>query len=229
VRFPRTIVGEKHVAAEEIRTGALGLLVEGGLFYALPLFGLSLLLVVEGRKRIPLTIGLVGFVLGYGLVGELYPLLGDSLPVGEQGFRLLAAVLIAGISVSVAEMAMRFLAAGLVYIVITNLIASGQRFDIDLEGDAFLSGVLTLIAFFLSFGFRRLIPALMAGLVGTLGMMLYVYIMLGWPVERLNGVDAPDAYLAFIGMLVSAYLQWQHLQRKREQEEEPEVEKEYIF
>jgi hypothetical protein len=229
VRFPRTIVGEKHVAAEEIRTGALGLLVEGGLFYALPLFGLSLLLVVEGRKRIPLTIGLVGFVLGYGLVGELYPLLGDSLPVGEQGFRLLAAVLIAGISVSVAEMAMRFLAAGLVYIVITNLIASGQRFDIDLEGDAFLSGVLTLIAFFLSFGFRRLIPALMAGLVGTLGMLLSAYIMLDWPVERLNGVDAPDAYLAFIGMLVSAYLQWQHLQRKREQEEEPEVEKEYIF
>ncbi|MBL6733467.1 MAG: hypothetical protein ISP84_02855 [Candidatus Poseidonia sp.] len=217
------------MGAQDVGTGALDLLVEGGLFYALPLFGISLLLVVEGRKRIPLTIGLVGFVLGFGLVGELYPLLSDSLPVGEQGFRLLAAVLIAGISVSVAEMAMRFLAAGLVYIVITNLIASGQRFDIDLEGDAFLSGVLTLIAFFLSFGFRRLIPALMAGLVGTLGMMLSVYIMLGWPVERLNGVDAPDAYLAFIGMLVSAYLQWKHLQRKRERDEEPEVEKEYIF
>lgn len=217
------------MGAQDVGTGALDLLVDGGLFYALPLFGISLLLVVEGRKRIPLTIGLVGFVLGFGLVGELYPLLSDSLPVGEQGFRLLAAVLIAGISVSVAEMAMRFLAAGLVYIVITNLIASGQRFDIDLEGDAFLSGVLTLIAFFLSFGFRRLIPALMAGLVGTLGMMLSVYIMLGWPVERLNGVDAPDAYLAFIGMLVSAYLQWKHLQRKRERDEEPEVEKEYIF
>lgn len=217
------------MAAEEIRTGALDLLVEGGLFYALPLFGLSLLLVLEGRKRIPLTIGLVGFVLGFGLVGELYPLLGDSLPVGEQGFRLLAAVLIAGISVSVAEMAMRFLAAGLVYIVITNLIASGQRFDIDLEGDAFLSGVLTLIAFFLSFGFRRLIPALMAGLVGTLGMLLSAYIMLGWPVERLNGVDAPDAYLAFIGMLVSAYLQWKQIKRERAKEMEPVVEKEYVF
>ena len=217
------------MATEDIGNDALGILVDGGLLYAAPMFGLSLLLVVEGRKRIPLTIGLVGFVLGFGLVGSLYPLLGSSPPLGEQAFRFLAAVVIAGVSVSVAQMAMRFLAAGLVYVVITNLIANGKRFDIDLEGDAFLSGILTLIAFFLSFGFRRLVPALMAGLVGTLGMMLAVYIAVGWPVERLNGVDAPDAYFAFIGMFVSAYLQWKQIQRKREEEEEPEVEKEYIF
>ena len=217
------------MATEDIGNDALGILVDGGLLYAAPMFGLSLLLVVEGRKRIPLTIGLVGFVLGFGLVGSLYPLLGPSPPLEEQAFRFVAAVAIAGVSVSVAQMAMRFLAAGLVYVVITNLIANGKRFDIDLEGDAFLSGILTLIAFFLSFGFRRLVPALMAGLVGTLGMMLAVYIALGWPVERLNGVDAPDAYFAFIGMFVSAYLQWKQVQRKREEEEEPEVEKEYIF
>jgi len=217
------------MATEDIGNDALGILVDGGLLYAAPMFGLSLLLVVEGRKRIPLTIGLVGFVLGFGLVGSLYPLLGSSPPLGEQAFRFLAAVVIAGVSVSVAQMAMRFLAAGLVYVVITNLIANGKRFDIDLEGDAFLSGILTLIAFFLSFGFRRLVPALMAGLVGTLGMMLAVYIALGWPVERLNGVDAPDAYFAFIGMFVSAYLQWKQIQRKREEEEEPGMEKEYIF
>ena len=217
------------MATEDIGNDALGILVDGGLLYAAPMFGLSLLLVVEGRKRIPLTIGLVGFVLGFGLVGSLYPLLGSSPPLEEQAFRFVAAVAIAGVSVSVAQMAMRFLAAGLVYVVITNLIANGKRFDIDLEGDAFLSGVLTLTAFFLSFGFRRLVPALMAGLVGTLGMMLGVYIALGWPVERLNGVDAPDAYFAFIGMLVSAYLQLKQIQRKWEEEEEPEVEKDYIF
>ena len=217
------------MATEDIGNDALGILVDGGLLYAAPMFGLSLLLVVEGHKRIPLTIGLVGFVLGFGLVGSLYPLLGSSPPLGEQAFRFLAAMVIAGVSVSVAQMAMRFLAAGLVYVVITNLIANGKRFDIDLEGDAFLSGILTLIAFFLSFGFRRLVPALMAGLVGTLGMMLAVYIALGWPVERLNGVDAPDAYFAFIGMFVSAYLQWKQIQRKREEEEEPGMEKEYIF
>jgi len=171
----------------------------------------------------------VGFLLAYSMVGPLYDWLGADLPMTQSMFQLIAAVVVAVISVSVAEMAMRFLAAGLVYVVITNLIASGRQFDIDLEGDAFLSGVLTLLAFFLSFGFRRLIPALMAGLVGTLGMMLSVYVVLGWPVGRLNGVDAPDAYLAFVGMLASAYLQWKHIKSEREKEMEPEVEKEYIF
>jgi hypothetical protein len=60
-------------------------------------------------------------------------------------------------------------------------------------------------------------------------MMLSVYVVLGWPVGRLNGVDAPDAYLAFVGMLASAYLQWKHIKSEREKEMEPEVEKEYIF
>lgn len=214
---------------EDIGTDALTMVSEGGLLYAAPLFLLSLLMVIEGRKRIPLTVGLVGFVLGFGMVGSLYQYLGSDPPVTEQVFRIVAAIAVGVVSVSVAEMAMRFLAAGLVFIVVTNLIENGRQYNIDLEGDAFLSGILTLIAFFLSFSFRRLVPALMAGLVGTLGMMLAVYVTMGWPVERLNGVDAPDAYLAFVGMLISALLQWRQIKQEREKEREPEPEKEYIF
>lgn len=208
---------------------ALSVVTEGGLVYAIPLFVLSLVLVIEGRKRIPLTVGLVGFVLGFGMVGPLYAYLGDAPPVSEQVFRVVAALAIGVVSVSVAEMAMRFMAAGLVFITITNLIENGENYGYDLEGDAFLSGVLTLIAFFLSISFRRLVPALMAGLVGTLGMMLALYVALDWPVERLNGVDAPDAYLAFVGMLVSVMLQWRQMQQERAAEREPEPEKEYVF
>ncbi|MGB1588454.1 MAG: hypothetical protein ACPHJD_06535 [Poseidonia sp.] len=213
----------------EVANDALGLMVSGGWLYAIPLFVLSLLMVVEGRKRIPMTVGLVGFFLAFGMIGPLYSLLGDDPAVGEGLFRLAGAALVGVVCVSIAEMSMRFLAAGLVYIVITNLIAGGKNVGVDLEGDAFLSGVLTLLAFLFSFAFRRLVPALMAGLVGTLGMMLALYIFLGWPVERLNGVDAPDAYLALVGMVVSAYLQLKHIKEQREKETEPEVEKEYIF
>ena len=83
----------------------------------------------------------------------------------------------------------------MVFIIITNLIENGENYGYDLEGDAFLSGILTLIAFFLSMSFRRLVPALMAGLVGTLGMMLAVYVADRPDVGRLDGVHAPDAYL----------------------------------
>ena len=211
----------------ELGTSVIDQIVAGGLLYAAPLFVISLLLFVEGSKRIPMTVGLVGFVVGFGLVGQLYGVLGDTPPVSETQFRFLAALAIGVISVSVAQASMRVLAAALVFIIITNLIKAGTQFDVDFEGDAFLSGMLTLVAFVLSMSFRRLVPALMAGLVGTLGMMLAVYVAVGWDVARLDGVSAPDAYLSLVGMALSPYIQWQTMKNK--EEEGAQAEKEYIF
>ena len=173
-----------------------------------------------------MTVGIVGFVLGFGLVGEVYSSLGNDLPVTESQFRFIAAVAIGVVSVSVAQMSMRFLAAGLVFLIITNLIEAGDQFNIDFEGDTILSGVLTLAAFFLSLSFRRLVPALMAGFVGTLGMMLALYISLGWDVARLDGVTAPDAYLALAGMMLSMFVQ---RRTGKNENEEAFDEKEYDF
>lgn len=211
----------------ELGTSVIDQIVAGGLLFAAPLFVISLLLFVEGSKRIPMTVGLVGFVVGFGLVGQLYGVLGDTPPVSETQFRFLAALAVGVISVSVAQASMRVLAAALVFIIITNLIKAGTQFDVDFEGDAFLSGMLTLVAFVLSMSFRRLVPALMAGLVGTLGMMLAVYVAVGWDVARLDGVSAPDAYLSLVGMALSAYIQWQTMKNK--EEEGAQAEKEYIF
>ena len=213
--------------ATEIGSSVIDQIVAGGLLYAAPLFVISLLLFVEGSKRIPMTVGIVGFVVGFGLVGQLYGVLGDTPPVSEMQFRFLAAIAVGVISVSVAQASMRFLAAALVFIIITNLIKAGTQFDVDFEGDAFLSGILTLVAFVLSMSFRRLVPALMAGLVGTLGMMLAVYVAVGWDVTRLDGVSAPDAYLSLVGMALSAFIQWRTMKSK--EDESAHDEKEYIF
>ena len=213
--------------ATEIGSSVIDQIVAGGLLYAAPLFVISLLLFVEGSKRIPMTVGIVGFVVGFGLVGQLYGVLGDTPPVSETQFRFLAAIAVGVVSVSVAQASMRFLAAALVFIIITNLIKAGTQFDVDFEGDAFLSGMLTLVAFVLSMSFRRLVPALMAGLVGTLGMMLAVYVAVGWDVARLDGVSAPDAYLSLVGMALSAFIQWRTMKSK--EDERAHAEKEYIF
>ena len=213
--------------ATEIGSSVIDQIVAGGLLYAAPLFVISLLLFIEGSKRIPMTVGIVGFVVGFGLVGQLYGVLGDTPPVSETQFRFLAAIAVGVISVSVAQASMRFLAAALVFIIITNLIKAGTQFDVDFEGDAFLSGILTLVAFVLSMSFRRLVPALMAGLVGTLGMMLAVYVAVGWDVTRLDGVSAPDAYLCLVGMALSAFIQWRTMKSK--EDESAHEEKEYIF
>lgn len=221
------------VDAEGVGASLLDQVVQGGVFFAIPVFLISLVLFVQGSKQIPLTVGMVGFFVGFGLSGQLYSEAVDfDLPVTEQQFRIIVAALVAGASISVAKVAMRFLAAGLVFLLATNLIATGDRFGYDFEGDAFLSGILTLIAFISSYAFRRLVPALMAGLVGALGMMFSIYVILGWPVERLDGVTFLDAYLAIPFMLVSCYIQYKYIIQKREEmetEEFAEEDKAYIF
>ena len=77
---------------EDVGTDALQLLVLGGIPYAVALFGLSLLLFLEGRKRIPMTVGLVGFVIAYSLIGPLYELLGPDPPLTKQMFHLVGAI-----------------------------------------------------------------------------------------------------------------------------------------
>lgn len=221
------------VDAEGVGASLLDQVVQGGVFFAIPVFLISLVLFVQGSKQIPLTVGMVGFFVGFGLSGQLYSEAVDfDLPVTEQQFRIIVAALVAGTSISVAKVAMRFLAAGLVFLLATNLIATGDRFGYDVEGDAFLSGILTLIAFISSYAFRRLVPALMAGLVGALGMMFSIYVILGWPVERLDGVTFLDAYLAIPFMLVSCYIQYKYFIQKREEmeaEEFAEEHKAYTF
>lgn len=221
------------VDAEGVGASLLDQVVQGGVFFAIPVFLISLVLFVQGSKQIPLTVGMVGFFVGFGLSGQLYSEAVDfDLPVTEQQFRIIVAALVAGASISVAKVAMRFLAAGLVFLLATNLIATGDRFGYDVEGDAFLSGILTLIAFISSYAFRRLVPALMAGLVGALGMMFSIYVILGWPVERLDGVTFLDAYLAIPFMLVSCYIQYKYIIQKREEmetEEFAEEDKAYTF
>ena len=95
--------------ATEIGSGVLDHMVAGGLLYAVPLFVISLVLFVEGSKRIPMTVGIVGFIVGFGLVGELYEFLGVNPPISEAQFRFIAAAAVGVISVSVAIIT-RFLA-----------------------------------------------------------------------------------------------------------------------
>ncbi len=95
------------VDAEGVGASLLDQVVQGGVFFAIPVFLISLVLFVQGSKQIPLTVGMVGFFVGFGLSGQLYSEAVDfDLPVTEQQFRIIVAALVAGTSISVAKVAM---------------------------------------------------------------------------------------------------------------------------
>ena len=197
----------------------LNQVVDGGLTYAAPIFLVCLWLFLQGAQRLPVTIGLAGMFVGYGAADQFYPSVAEfGYDINAEQFRWVVAFLVAGVSITVAQVAIRFLAAGLVFLAVTRLISAGDRFGVDLEGDAFLSGLLTLFAIIASFSFRRLLPVLVSGIMASIGMIFAVYVALGWDIARLNGTDAFDVYLAVPLGCVSAYLQYKVFVKKRKED-----------
>lgn len=196
----------------------LNQIVEGGLVYAVPIFLISVWLFMQGARRLPITVGLAGLFVGYGAADQLYPMVEEyGYDINAEQFRWVVGFVLAGISVAIAQAAIGVLAAGFVFLAVTRLISYGERFGYDLEGDWFLSGLLTLFAIIASFSFRKAIPVVVSGFIASVGAMFAVYVALGWDVSRLNGVDALDVYLAVPMSLVSTYLQYKYFIKKRKE------------
>lgn len=197
----------------------LNQIVDGGLIYAVPIFLISIWLFVQGARRLPVTVGFAGLFVGYGAADQLYPMIEEyGLDLNAEQFRWLVGFVLAAISVAIAQAAISVLAAGFVFLAVTRLISAGDRFGYDLEGDWFLSGLLTLFAIITSFSFRKLIPVLFSGLLASIGAMFALYVALGWDISRLNGTDAFDVYLAVPMCMVSTYLQYKYFVKKRKED-----------
>ena len=216
------------VDAEEIGLTLLDKVVEGGIVYGALIMAFSLLLFIQGAKRLPITMGTTGFVVGYGMSYQFtdqFNKLGVSL--NDAQFQLLCGIVMGIIAISITQIASRFLAAGMVYLAVTRLISVGDSYGYDFEGDTFLSGILTLIALIFSFSFRRLIPAVLAAIIGSLGILFSAYLSLGWDVYRLDG-SSIDVYLSIPLIIGSCYIQFKYFMADDEELEEEE-EKDYVF
>ena len=215
------------VDAEEFGLSLLDQIIEGGIVYAGLILSFSLLLFIQGGKRLSFTLGTSGFLVGYGmsyLFVDQFNELGLSL--NDAQFQLLSGVLVAIGAMSVAQIAARFLAAGMVYLAVTRLISVGDSYGYDFEGDTFLSGILTLVALIFSLSFRRLVPAVLAAVMGSLGILFSVYLGLGWDVYRLDW-GSLDVYLAAPLMIVSCYIQFKYFMA--DDDELDDEEKDYDF
>ena len=130
------------VDAEEIGLTLLDKVVEGGIVYGALIMAFSLLLFIQGAKRLPITMGTTGFVVGYGMSYQFtdqFNKLGVSL--NDAQFQLLCGIVLGIIAISITQIASRFLAAGMVYLspsrasslleIVTDTTSRGIRFYLE--------------------------------------------------------------------------------------------------
>ena len=85
---------------------------------------------------------------------------------------------------------------------------------------------MTLIALIFSFSFRRLIPAVLAAVMGSIGILFSAYLFMGWDIYQLDG-SSIDVYLSIPLMIGSCYIQFKYFMNDDETLDDEE--KDYEF
>lgn len=166
------------------------LVVEGyGLVAAVPILAFSVLLLLQGHRRLPITAFSIGAVAGYLLAPTLLDLLvaaGIAVPLTMAQAQVAIALLIGMIMVSVAQMSLRLAAGLLAFSAITAAVEALYVRGIDIEQGEFIPLVAALATWFFTRSVRRSLPVLAASLIGALGLLVGVHIAMGMPVLSLH-------------------------------------------
>jgi len=204
-------------------------LQQAGTLYGVPIFLASMYLFTAGAKQLPTTMVVCGFLIGYVFGASVSTYISLQIQLSESLIRFVIGFVGASVALAISQIFIRLLAGGLVYLLVTSIISAASKYGYDLENNNFWSGILTFIAFVSSFSFKQLLPAVMAGVVGSLGMIFGLYISLGINATRLHPSNGLDIWLCVPLTLLSCWIQYKFfIEKEKELEDDLSAEKELV-
>lgn len=154
-----------------------------------PIVLFSVLLLLQGHRRLPVTAFAIGAVTGYVLAPNLLSMLqsvGIDSPLDMAQSQLACAAIIGVLMVSVAQASLRMMAGLLAFIGITAGVQALYVRGIDIEQGEFIPIIAALVTWYFTRSVRKLLPTIAAAAVGSVGLLVGVFILLEMPVMTLH-------------------------------------------
>ena len=188
---------------------------------------ISIILMLQGHRRIMLISGLSGAAIGF-MVGELaHPLITEHIvELKLIHVRLILAAICAGILLALFTMAFRIMAFGIMYFVISSMVKYLESTGVDVEGGNVLSGIAAFVAFFFAYLLRHIMPVIASAILGSVMCVCGVLMLIGEPVTE---VDARDTTILIISAALffnSLILQRRDAKKYEQRQIEAELDKE---
>ncbi len=189
-----------------------------------PIVLFSILLLLQGHRRLPVTAFAIGAVAGYVLAPNLLGLIESAgvespLPVAQG--QLVCAGIIGVIMVSVAQASLRMMAGLLAFIGITAGVQALYVRGIDIEQGEFIPVIAALATWYFTRSVRKLLPTIAAASVGSVGLLVGVFILLGLPVLTLHPGASTTVWFA-IPIAGLSFVYQHRAAKKRAQKKEIE-------
>ncbi|MGB1845936.1 MAG: hypothetical protein ACPHQR_05955 [Candidatus Poseidoniaceae archaeon] len=189
-----------------------------------PIVLFSVLLLLQGHRRLPVTAFAIGAAAGYVLAPNLLSMLqsvGIDSPLDMAQSQVACALIIGVVMVSVAQTSLRMMAGLLAFIGITAGVQALYVRGIDIEQGEFIPIIAALATWYFTRSVRRLLPTIAAAAVGSVGLLVGVFILLEMPVMTLHPGASTTIWFA-IPIAGMSFVYQHRAAKKRAQKKELE-------
>ena len=192
---------------------------ESGVVAAVPIAILSMVLLLQGYRRLQIVTMVVGGAVGYVIAPILIASLdGFGLTIDPLHLTLIICLL-GGLMLSATVLASaRLLTSALIFVSFSTVIEILNNYGFDVERSELWSGIAALCALFFTMGINRLLPAIYSAIFAAYGLLVTGLLLTGNSVATFEPVEAKTFVLITPLAVFSLMLQKADRAKRLEQE-----------
>ena len=204
---------------EELSSDVAQKLDEIGQPLAIPIILLSLLLFLQGYRRLQIVTMVVGGAIGYIISPNILPLISD-LGLDLSPLQATAIIcLIFGIALSASvTMSTRILTSAVIFITFSTAIGTLNNYGFDVERSELWSGLAALCALFFTMGLNRLLPVIFSAVFAAYGFILAALLLTDNQLSTLEPVDGKTFLVMLPLVIFSLFMQKKDVNKQHEKE-----------
>jgi len=204
---------------EELSSELSVKLDEMGAPIGIPIALLSLLLFLQGHRRLQIVTLVVGAAIGYVLSPEIIPLFSDIGldldPLQMTGIICLGFGLLLSASVL---MSTRLLTSAFIFITFSTGIQTLNNYGFDVERSELWSGVAALVALFSTMGINKILPSVFSAVFAAYGFIIAGLLFTGSQVSTFEPVEVKTFVMMLPLVIFSLFMQKVDVANQEEKE-----------
>ncbi len=189
---------------------------------------LSLLLFLQGHRRLPLVSFIIGAAIGYYLSPQVTPIAAElELSLSATQITGIVCFAIGAVLASLVKMSTRLLTSAFIFVTFSTGIQTLNNYGFDVEKSNLWSGIAALAALFFTMGINRILPMIVSAIFSAYGFLVAALLITGNPLSTFEPVEFKTFALMLPIFIFSIFLQRVDVNKLEEKElakDDPEPE-----
>lgn len=193
---------------EQISSDLAQTVEEIGLPIGIATLCLSLLLFLQGHRRLPLVSFIIGAAIGYYLSPQITPIAAEfEISLSATQITGIVCFAIGAVLASLVKMSTRMLTSAFIFVTFSTGIQTLNNYGFDVEKSNLWSGIAALAALFFTMGINKILPMIVSAVFAAYGFLVAALLITGNPLSTFEPVEFKTFALMLPIFVLSIFLQ----------------------